>query len=414
VKPSSNFTVSPVVSIDGQDTASFMLRLGLDTQAYLDADGIYNQVPFSIPRFATSSSSGSGAFFNGVGNQFGFSSDNTTYVFANGTTLHQANIAELLVDFDGINTGTDLFNQYEIPDPSVDSDDSTPTSSSTSAVTKSTSVASAPAVPKTSPVVSSLRGYPTPIVIHNSGYTSGYFLANSSTIAVLAINMFEDINDPTNSENNAIQQAKISKFLTACKNAGKTQLIVDVQGNGGGSVLNGIDAFKQLFPAIDPFGASRMRETPLVDYISNVWSNSGVRTLKESTVYQTQGSLNVNNQNFTDYKAMIGPQQINGDNFTALIRSNFTDPVEIFGNDIVVSGYGNMTNVPASPFTAENIILLHDGGCGSTCAVFAEMMKSQGGVRSIAVGGRPQNGPMQGVTGSKGYVFFSVRSSFTN
>jgi hypothetical protein len=46
--------------------------------------------------------------------------------------------------------------------------------------------------------------------------------------------------------------------------------------------------------------------------------------------------------------------------------------------------------------------MLQDGGCGSTCAVFAEMMKAQAKVQQVVVGGQPKTGPMQGVAGSKG------------
>jgi hypothetical protein len=48
--------------------------------------------------------------------------------------------------------------------------------------------------------------------------------------------------------------------------------------------------------------------------------------------------------------------------------------------------------------------LLYDGFCASTCSIFSELMKNLGGVQSIAVGGRPQLGPMQGVGGVKGSV----------
>lgn len=47
---------------------------------------------------------------------------------------------------------------------------------------------------------------------------------------------------------------------------------------------------------------------------------------------------------------------------------------------------------------------LQDGICGSTCSIFAEMMTTLGKVRSVAVGGRPNNYPMAGVAGTKGSV----------
>ena len=40
--------------------------------------------------------------------------------------------------------------------------------------------------------------------------------------------------------------------------------------------------------------------------------------------------------------------------------------------------------------------------CSSTCTILSELLKNQGGVRSIAVGGRAKLRPMQGVGGTKG------------
>ncbi|TVY71233.1 Peptidase S41 family protein [Lachnellula suecica] len=374
--PFKDWTPSPITTIDGEPAADVLLRLALDTQAFSDADGIYNRL-FQGAALASQNTTGAWQ----TGNLFGLN-DNTTYGFANGSTISMLNIGALNtgVDLEGVNSGEDLFEKFEIPRTTSSSDSAATSTSSASAVT-------------------SLPGYPKPVVIHPEGYVSGYFLENSS-VAVLAINGFLDKEE--NVASDPVQQAVIRKFLAACQTAGKTKLIIDLQGNGGGSVPNGFDAFKQLFPSIEPFGATRFRSTPLVQYFSDVYTTSGVYNLTNQTLYQTQSLVDVNLKSFADYKDFVGPQLIYGDNFTALNRYNFSDPVETLGNDIIVSGYYNDTNLPAQVFAAENMILLHDGGCGSTCAVFAELMKSQGGVRSIAVGGRPQNGPMQGVTGSKG------------
>ena len=40
--------------------------------------------------------------------------------------------------------------------------------------------------------------------------------------------------------------------------------------------------------------------------------------------------------------------------------------------------------------------------CSSTCTIVSELLKNQGGVRTIAVGGQPQFKPMQGIGGTKG------------
>jgi hypothetical protein len=45
---------------------------------------------------------------------------------------------------------------------------------------------------------------------------------------------------------------------------------------------------------------------------------------------------------------------------------------------------------------------LLDGYCASTCTLFTEFMRTQAGIKSIAMGGRPKAGPIQGVGGIKG------------
>ncbi|KAI9045960.1 peptidase S41 family protein [Aspergillus affinis] len=46
--------------------------------------------------------------------------------------------------------------------------------------------------------------------------------------------------------------------------------------------------------------------------------------------------------------------------------------------------------------------MLTDGTCTSTCTIFSEPIKNVGGVKSIPFGGRPQQGPMKAIGGSKG------------
>jgi hypothetical protein len=70
-----------------------------------------------------------------------------------------------------------------------------------------------------------------------------------------------------------------------------------------------------------------------------------------------------------------------------------------------ITGYGPRTNF-TQPFAAEDIVMLYDGYCASTCTIFSEFMRLQGGVKSIAYGGRPNSDSstpiIQGVGGVKG------------
>jgi hypothetical protein len=386
--PNLSWKPSRLVSIDLQPAGDHLLRSGLETQAWADPDAIYNLM-FTSPALAQQSLGNSWVF---GGHTYGFASENTTYLFENSSIpVVRANRAYTSHDFTGINSGEALFEAFEVPSSTTNdkrsfSDKAKRATASEAATTK-------------------VAGYPDPVIIHpDGGYTAGYFLPNS-TVAVLVMTAFEGKSRAGGAD--YVQQAVIKSFLAACRTAKKDKLIVDIQANGGGSVFNGDDAFKQIFPTIQPLGATRMRYTPLVDLISKMYSEAGVYNTTFSSVYQIQAEVDANQQDFKTYKDLVGPYEIYGDNLTAIMRVNFTDITQQVGNDVIVSGYANETDIAPQLFSADNIVLLYDGVCGSTCAIFTELMKSQGGVRSISVGGRPTTGPMQSATGSKGYVGFS-------
>jgi C-terminal processing protease CtpA/Prc len=75
------------------------------------------------------------------------------------------------------------------------------------------------------------------------GYVSGYFLNKSST-AVLSIPSFSMQGPLAQSA-----QEAITNFVQMSKQAGVKKLVIDLQGNGGGTVLLGIDLFKQVCAA---------------------------------------------------------------------------------------------------------------------------------------------------------------------
>jgi hypothetical protein len=45
-------------------------------------------------------------------------------------------------------------------------------------------------------------------------------------------------------------------------------------------------------------------------------------------------------------------------------------------------------------FAPKDILLLTDAYCASTCTIFAEELKTQAGVKSVVIGGRPEYGSM--------------------
>ena len=127
--------------------------------------------------------------------------------------------------------------------------------------------------------------------------------------------------------------------------------------------------------------------------------------------------LTTDDKNFDSWIDFFGPQKYNGGSSTCLNWWNLT---EVSASSTLIFGYGNDTGTQPQTFAPEDIILLHDGYCASTCAVFSEFMKSQKSVRSVVVGGRPQTGLMQGVGGVKGsqgqgmLVLFTIVSTIVS
>ena len=166
-------------------------------------------------------------------------------------------------------------------------------------------------------------------------------------------------------------------FLNAAKAAGKTKLIVDVQANGGGTILQGYDLFKQLFPQVDPYGATRFRAHEALDLIGEEvswYSGQFPRSLDLnatvlnylSTAYNYRTDIDVNGENFHSWLGKYGPQTFGPgpDNFTNIIRWNLSDVLTpLNSGGIIVSGYQNRSNITTQPFAAENIIVVTDGYC---------------------------------------------------
>jgi hypothetical protein len=204
-------------------------------------------------------------------------------------------------------------------------------------------------------------------------------------------------------------------FIAAAKAAGKTKLIVDVSANGGGTILQGYDLFKQLFPTIDPFAAAdRLRAHQAVELIGTVFSTVAgeyPRSLDESDAivdiesapmdYRTDLDP-LTGQHFYSWREKYGPFPAHGDWFTHIFRWDLNDPLTpAQSGGIDIHGYGNLTG-GVQPFEAENIVIVYDGYCASTCTIFSELMRDLAGVEAVAMGGRPSSNAIQAVGGVKG------------
>lgn len=228
---------------------------------------------------------------------------------------------------------------------------------------------------------------------------------------MLSVNSFVSAND----DEVPFQEVNTA-FINAAKAAGKKKLIVDVQANGGGTILQGYDLFKQLFPQVDPYGATRFRAHEALNLIGEEvswYSGQFPRSLELndtvlniiSTAYNYRTDIDVNGDNFDSWPDKYGPQTFGPgpDNFTNIIRWNLSDVLTpLNSGGIEVSGYNNRSNITTQPFAAEDIVVVTDGYCASTCAIFSELMRQQGGVNYIMLGGRPNTDVVQAVGGVKG------------
>tara|TARA_R110002060_G_scaffold27016_2_gene36699 strand:+ start:4202 stop:5356 length:1155 start_codon:yes stop_codon:yes gene_type:complete len=375
--------------INGENVTTYLETIAVQNSAFQDADAIYNQLFYSLPQ---NLQGGANLFYSGAW-EFGFDSNINNYTFANGSSQQLYNYASLApgVDFSGVVDGTTLFQAIEV-EPTTDVEN----------ILTSRDIEDPRKKVRRQLFTGSIPGYPDAFVTHpEDPYTAGYFLGEDSEVAVLQMSAFSSPNSSSETDQRN-QQATIARFLAECKQRGSTKLIVDLSANGGGSVFSGYDAFKQLFPTLVPYGGSRMRTTPFVNYMGNVFSSAGIYNASIRPPWQIQSALDKDLNKYPSWKEFGGPFPFHGDNFLAITRANLSDPLMTTG--FSVAGYLEEPEIPAADFTAENIVVLYDGACGSTCAIFAEFMKIQGGVRSIAMGGRPQNGPMQGIGGTKGYV----------
>jgi hypothetical protein len=107
------------------------------------------------------------------------------------------------------------------------------------------------------------------------------------------------------------------------------------------------------------------------------------------------------------------------DQYTTLSRWNLSDIfIPYFSGGINVTGYGTLANVTGAPkFKPENIVIVTDGYCASTCTIFTEFLTKQAGVKTIAMGGRSNKNPIQAIGGVKGvnnYQFSFIQAAAQN
>ncbi|OCL15239.1 hypothetical protein AOQ84DRAFT_329766 [Glonium stellatum] len=372
-----SYTPSPIVTINGEQATSYLEKWS-QFGSLQDRDALYNNVFYELaPVSLGASGSGMGTFTGGGRGRWVYPGATTELGFANGTKVTYTNFAKVLIPFTGITSGQSLYDIWF----------------------------ATPWAP----------GYPSPVVRQINNLIAGYYLEGShySDVAVLSVPSFVSLDTAE------IQFQDVGKqFISAAKAAGKTKLIIDLSANGGGTILQGYDLFKQLFPSIIPYGANRFRAFETTNIIGQKYSQvagqvprildtpnatlAGIESDIVSSVFNYQTDVDINFKNFPSWDAKFSPQHHFGDNFTNIFRWNLSDIlIPLNSGGIYITGYGNLVNV-TQPFAAKDVIIVTDGYCASTCTIFAELMRQQAGVKTVAMGGRSQHGITQAIGGVKG------------
>ena len=367
---------------------------GIDAQKYVqdlvfraapqDPDAGYNAM-FYNKAYVAAHISNDGYFAQGGRVNNIYPGENTTYTFANGTEVSVDNIALLRYpDFTGASDNYYFMNRY-----------------AGKGYTAQTQVQ----IPNADP------GYPTAIIATQDGTLAGYYLkgAEVDDVAVLSVLSF--------SPKSVVEyQAVAETFLADAVRDGKKRLVVDLSANNGGYILSGYDLFRQLFPKTEQVGLTRFRNNQIQDAAININRKLLPKSfdpkkgnLEEIRAYEKNWNyridLDQDGNKFNSSEEKFAGHAFSQTNYSSLISWDLNDPYlttqgpVAFGTEI--TGYGNRTNF-TQPFAAENIIMLTDGFCASTCFLFSDFMKNQGKVKSIAVGGLPNKQSMQAVGGVKG------------
>lgn len=249
------------------------------------------------------------------------------------------------------------------------------------------------------------------------GFVSGYILDDIS-VGVLSIPSFLSGYGTVRDPGSAMSFSKaIEDFITAARNADVGKVIIDLSGNPGGTIFQGIDTFRQFFPDADPPLAVRGAATPnhntlgrlmtiIVDEGEALFSGSSpvdFTGFEGFLAFVTSISTDTDGDKWDEYEDFFGPVEYNGGNFTNPARWDFASEEVASEMGQNITGYGdNDPGYNSPPWSGEDIVLLHDGSCGSTCAMFVDLMKNHASVRSVVAGGVPQTGPMQAVSGTRG------------
>jgi len=219
--------------------------------------------------------------------------------------------------------------------------------------------------------------------------------------AVLSLSAFSATGHPRDpviptSANMVADYTRVMHNLIREANAtGRTKLIIDLQSNAGGFLTNLAVIYFSLFPntnSIIPV-LWELRAHPQLKWLGTELERAG-RLFEDFSLPQNWLTeyTQPNGTAWPDFSSLYGPLTHRGGvnvTHTALINMP-----ALFANSSANYTAPTWTTPPFSP---ENIMLLNNGECSSSCAIFTTIMTIHHGIRSVAIGGRPLTAPMQSI-----------------
>ncbi|KAJ4245240.1 hypothetical protein NW762_014110 [Fusarium torreyae] len=385
--------VSPITSIDGKDPLEYIRKIA-DPEAFQDPDARHNKVFYSVP--GATEPLAFGSFYR---NPL-YSGRNTTSIkYRNGTTAEIPNMASVLVkNFDALD-GKDLFDRYCLPKTTSSSPNLEPTLASDSNASQGSIKP---------PLEAGPAGYPEPYIRDPYNQIVGYVLDKETV--VMRISSFD--NDQLPDNQTLVFAEYATELVSRAVENGHSKIIIDISSNYGGTISRAFDLFKLFFPSELPYSATRFRRHTASEGVTKAFS-----IVNESLAWDylpfayTIAVTPDQEEDFTSYEDFLGNKTEWGVKTSSLF-ANFNYTLASSRDDsLPIRGYSGRPLSRDQPFKTEDILIIGDGICVSTCTTFVNLMTNVGGVQALSFGGRPDDQPMQimgGVRGAQSFGFDAI------
>lgn len=382
-------SVSPVTSINGQDVIKYLENIAAGASSQ-DPDARWNGLFTSWSALAASPSS-EYMYLGQFVSSFGAWPDtnNTRLEFKNGSTIDLPTLARYTGSLQTTTTSSQALLSAAC-DPQSSSRNSRRDELSRDHLKREVSTEGP-------------RGYPTPTIRDPENLVVGFAL-DSDTTAML----MPSFGIPENTTEGSHTLTEVSaKIIDDALAKNRTKLIIDLSSNGGGDITRAFDLFKLFFPSEFPYSATRMRRHPALDLLVLGLQDQNASVGQVSPFYWQAMVTPSQTESFASVSDYLNGGTQLATNVTSLFANfNYTLKSTDAANGII--GYAGIPAPKSPPFKPEDILILTDGVCASTCTTFVNLMTRVASVRALSFGGRPRLEAMQAMGGVRGAQSFSA------